>query len=93
LSTNNTITQTHALYLEYKAIETAKQAARYELLNGNNGSLPHTPAPLKADCEELFHTLSILLSTMGQPIFETLNINEHKIYRAELASIVNTANQ
>lgn len=74
LSTNNTITQTHALYLEYKAIETAKQADRYELLNGNNGSLPHTPAPLKADCEELFHTLGILLSTMGQPIFESLQI-------------------
>ena len=72
LSTNNTITQTHALYLEYKAIDIAKNAGRYKLLNGNNGSLPHTPTPLKADCEELFHTLSILLSTMGQPIFEAL---------------------
>lgn len=76
LSTNNTITQTHALYLEYKAIETAKHANRYELLNGNNGMLPHTPPPLQADCEELFHTLSILLSTMGQPIFESLQIPE-----------------
>ena len=76
LSTNNTITQTHALYLEYKAIETAKQANRYELLNGNNGMLPHTPPPLRADCEELFHTLSILLSTMGQPVFESLQVIE-----------------
>lgn len=74
LSTNNTITQTHALYLEYKAIETAKRVNRYELLNGNNGMLPHVPAPLKADCEELFHTMSILLSTMGQPIFDSLQI-------------------
>ena len=84
LSTNNTITQTHALYLEYKAIETAKQAERYELLNGNNGSLPHTPAPLKADCEELFHTLSILLSTMGQPLFEGLQIASQVIYKADV---------
>lgn len=81
LSTNNTITQTHALYLEYKAIEIAKQSDRYEILNGNNGSLPHTPAPLKADCEELFHTLSILLSTMGQPVFESLGVNNRLAHR------------
>lgn len=89
LSTNNTITQTHALYLEYKAIEIAKQTNRYELLNGNNGSLPHTPAPLKADCEELFHTLSILLSTMGQPVFERLQVAEQYIVKTN----VNSASQ
>ena len=73
LSTNNSITQTHALYLEHKAIAIAKEVARYQVINGNNGSLPYTPDPLKADCEELFHTLSILLSTLGQPVFESFN--------------------
>lgn len=87
LSTNNTITQTHALYLEYKAIEIAKQVDRYELLNGNNGSLPHTPAPLKADCDELFHTLSILLSTMGQPVFESLQISVQSIAKTDVGNI------
>lgn len=87
LSTNNTITQTHALYLEYKAIEIAKQADRYELLNGNNGSLPHTPAPLKADCDELFHTLSILLSTMGQPVFESLQIAVYSTVKTDIENI------
>lgn len=74
LSTNNTITQTHALYMEHKAIQIATDVGRYDLQNGNNGSKPHTPAPLQADCEELFHTLDILLSTLGQPIFEAIGI-------------------
>lgn len=47
---------------------------RYEIKNGNNGNLPHTPDPLKADCEELFYTLDVLLSTLGQPIFESISI-------------------
>ena len=75
LSTNNTITQTHALYMEHKAIQIATDVGRYDLQNGNNGSKPHTPAPLQADCEELFHTLDILLSTLGQPVFESIGIH------------------
>lgn len=77
LSTNNTMTQTHALYMEHKAIATAIEVGRYELKNGNNGNKPHTPDPLKADCEELFYTLDVLLSTLGQPIFESLSINNN----------------
>lgn len=74
LSTNNSITQTHALYMEHKAIATAIEVGRYEIKNGNTGNRPHTPDPLKDDCEELFYTLDILLSTLGQPIFESLNM-------------------
>lgn len=70
LSTNNTMTQTHALYLEHKAIKTAQEVGRYDLQNGNHGNKPHTPDPLKADCEALFNDLDILLFTLGQPIFE-----------------------
>lgn len=80
LSTNNTMTQTHALYMEHKAIATAIEVGRYEIKNGNNGNRPHTPDPLKADCEELFYTLDVLLSTLGQPIFETLSINNNLKY-------------
>ena len=76
LSTNNSMTQTHALYMEHKAITTALDVGRYELKNGNSGNKPHTPDPLKADCEELFHTLDVLLSTLGQPIFESLAIHD-----------------
>jgi len=76
LSTNNTMTQTHALYMEHKAIATATEVGRYEIKNGNTGNKPHTPDPLKADCEELFYTLDVLLSTLGQPIFESLAIHD-----------------
>ncbi len=76
LSTNNTMTQTHALYLEHKAIKTAQDVGRYDLQNGNHGNRPHTPDPLKADCEELFYTLDVLLSTLGQPVFESLTFDK-----------------
>ena len=93
LSTNNSMTQTHALYMEHKAIATAIEVGRYEIKNGNTGNRPHTPDPLKADCEELFYTLDVLLSTLGQPIFETLSISENKAYSTELASIVHDGDQ
>ena len=93
LSTNNSMTQTHALYMEHKAIATAIEVGRYEIKNGNTGNRPHTPDPLKADCEELFYTLDVLLSTLGQPIFQTLSINENKTYSTKLASIVNNDDQ
>ncbi len=76
LSTNNSMTQTHALYMEHKAIATAIEVGRYEIKNGNTGNRPHTPDPLKADCEELFYTLDVLLSTLGQPIFESIAIQD-----------------
>lgn len=85
LSTNNTMTQTHALYMEHKAIAAAIEVGRYEIKNGNTGNRPHTPDPLKDDCEELFYTLDVLLSTLGQPIFEPFNA-----YKIEANSITNT---
>ena len=89
LSTNNSMTQTHALYMEHKAIATAIEVGRYEIKNGNTGNRPHTPDPLKADCEELFYTLDVLLSTLGQPIFETLSINESRKDTVEPKVIAN----
>lgn len=91
LSTNNTMTQTHALYMEHKAIATAFEVGRYEIKNGNNGNLPHTPEPLKADCEELFHTLDVLLSTLGQPIFESLSIS--RFNNENVTTVASHANQ
>lgn len=91
--TNNTLTQTHTLYMEHKAIALANEVGRYTLKNANNGNRPHTPDPLKADCDEWFDTLNILLSTLGQPIFESLSINEHKNHSLELKPIVDTDHQ
>ncbi len=91
LSTNNSMTQTHALYMEHKAIAIATEVGRYEIKNGNNGNKPHTPDPLKADCEELFYTLDVLLSTLGQPIFESLSVKENNNFKNQLSSDIGTS--
>lgn len=72
VSLTNSMTQTHALFLEWFAIGQATQAGRYSLENGNAGARPHTPAPLEADCHEIHKTAATLLATLGQPIFEPL---------------------
>lgn len=72
VSLTNSLTQTHALYLEWLGIKTANEAGRYKVENGTAGSKPHTPAPLEADCQEIFDTLRTLVATLGQPVFEPL---------------------
>ncbi|BFM48548.1 GIY-YIG nuclease family protein [Marinomonas sp. THO17] len=72
ISLTNNLTQTHVLYLESLSIEKAKHCQRYELLNSNKGQKPHTPIPLKADCDEIHLIGSLLLATLGYPIFEPL---------------------
>jgi predicted GIY-YIG superfamily endonuclease len=70
VSRTNSLTQTHALFLEWHCLQAASKAARYELANGNGGSKPHTPPPLQADCLEIFETGKVLLSTLGVPLFD-----------------------
>ena len=72
ISLTNSMTQTHALFLEWFAISEATKAGRYSIENGNSGARPHTPAPLEADCHEIHETAATLLATLGQPIFEPL---------------------
>jgi hypothetical protein len=68
----DTMTQTHALYLEWLGIKVANEAGRYTVKNGNSGSKPHTPAPMEADCLEIFDMVRTLVATLGQPVFEPL---------------------
>jgi hypothetical protein len=75
ISLTNSMTQTHAQFLEWFAIAEATKAGRYSLENGNTGSQPYTPAPLQADCHEIHETAATLLATLGQPIFEPLTQN------------------
>jgi predicted GIY-YIG superfamily endonuclease len=72
ISRTNSLTQTHALYLEWQCLQAARKAGRYSDANGNAGSRPHTPAPMEADCVEIFETGGTLLSTLGYPLFEPL---------------------
>lgn len=72
VSLTNSLTNTHASYLEWLSIQKAQQAGRYGLDNGNNGGRPHTPAPMEADCAEIHDTIRVLLATLGYPVFEPL---------------------
>lgn len=70
ISRTQSLTQTHALFLEWMSIQEARKAGRYILQNGNAGSRPYTPAPMEADCHEIHETAATLLATLGHPLFE-----------------------
>jgi len=72
ISKTQSLTQTHALFLEWHCLQEAKRSGRYATTNGNNASRPHTPAPLEADCYEVYDTARTLLSTLGHPLFEPI---------------------
>lgn len=72
VSKTNSLTQTHALFLEWHCIQEARRAGRYADENGNSGSRPHTPPPLEADCLEIFETGRTLLASLGHPLFDSV---------------------
>lgn len=72
VSLTNSLTNTHASYLEWLSIQKTQQAGRYVLDNGNAGGRPHTPAPMQADCQEIHETMRVLLATLGHPVFDAL---------------------
>lgn len=65
ISRTNSMTGTHGLFMEWHSLQAVKQADRYTDENGNSGSKPHAPAPLEAECLEIFETGRMLLSTLG----------------------------
>jgi hypothetical protein len=72
ISRTNSLTQTHVLFLEWHALQQLRQVGRFRDENGTSGSRPHTPAPLEADCMEIYETGSTLFSTLGFPLFDPL---------------------
>jgi hypothetical protein len=72
ISRTNSLTQTHAVFLEWHCLKAARAAGRFLAENSNSGSKPHTPAPLEADCLEIFDTAKVLLATLGYPLFSEL---------------------
>lgn len=93
ISRTNSLTQTHALFLEWHSLQATRKANRYADENGNSGSKPHTPSPMAADCLEIFETGQTLLATLGYPIFdpvvkpaETTQTNETYLCKASGAN-------
>lgn len=72
ISRTNSLTQTHALFLEWLCIQEARKALRFNAENGNAGIKPHTPPPLEADCYEIFETGHTLIATLGYPVFDSI---------------------
>ncbi|WP_462387971.1 GIY-YIG nuclease family protein [Acidovorax sp. Q11] len=70
ISRTKSLTQTHGLFLEWRSLQEIRKVKRYTDLNGNGGSRPHTPAPMEADCLEIFETAQTLLATLGHPMFD-----------------------
>jgi hypothetical protein len=84
VSLANSFTQTHGTFLEWHCLKEAKQTARYQLENGNAGSKPYTPAPLEADCLEIFDTMRVLIATLGHPVFEPVAKPQSQLSANEL---------
>ncbi|MGZ5857224.1 MAG: GIY-YIG nuclease family protein [Burkholderiaceae bacterium] len=84
ISLTNSMTQTHALFLEWFSIKQAQEVSRYVLENGNTGARPHTPAPLEADCYEIHDTARTLMATLGYPIFEAVSTPISEIDNREI---------
>lgn len=72
VSRTDSLTNTHANYMEWLSIAQTQKAGRYLLDNGNAGGRPHTPPPMEAECDELYATTRILLATLGHPLFQPL---------------------
>lgn len=72
VSTKHSLTTAHTLFLESYCLLKAKEAGRFENENGNKGSRPHTPPPLKNECLDLFQEGATLLATLGYPIFSPI---------------------
>jgi len=78
VSLTNNLTTTHVSYLEWLSLQRATQAGRYQLENGNSATKPHILPPLQADCEEIFETVGVLLTTLGFPLFESVASPAHQ---------------
>jgi hypothetical protein len=68
VSSSDAWTKAHLLLLEHNAIEAASKSRQYTLENSQAGRLSNVSSPLKADCEEYFETIEVLMSTLGYPV-------------------------
>jgi predicted GIY-YIG superfamily endonuclease len=92
VSKTNSLTQTHALFLEWYSIQQIRCSGRFADENGNSGSRPHTPAPLEAECFEVFETGSVLVSSLGYPLFDPVAKPKQSEEPAEVFSLRSPSN-
>lgn len=69
-SRTNQFTKTHGKYLEWLSCQTAREAKRCVINNSVVPSKPYTSEAMEAELQDSFDTISILISTLGLPIFQ-----------------------
>lgn len=73
VSKTHALTKTHVKFLEYYAIQQAKEAARYQLENSADPSQPYVTESMEAEMLDCFDTAKVLLSTLGFPLFDSIS--------------------
>ena len=81
----NTLTKSHVKFLEHHSVKIAQEVNRYSTMNSTIPSKPFITESMEADLLDSFETIKILLSTLGYPIFDS--INKKTIQKSELLSI------
>ncbi|MDE6027816.1 MAG: GIY-YIG nuclease family protein, partial [Muribaculaceae bacterium] len=75
------MTKTDVQYLEYLAVQQAKQVNRYSLQeNKKHPKEPNLPEYQKDAMDEFFEYIKFLTSFIGIMIFETATINQHPLF-------------
>ncbi len=83
ISRTQSFTQAHIRYLEWFCIQRAKEIGRFQVENGNAGSKPFVTEPMEADLRDIFPTLSVLVASLGYPLFDSVvrpNANAERFY-------------
>lgn len=70
VSLTDSWTKAHVQFLEHAAIDAATKSRQYKIENSQSGRLANVPTPLRADCEEYFETIEVLISTLGYPVLD-----------------------
>jgi len=72
ISQTHSFTQAHIRYLEWYCIRKAEEIGRFALDNDQKPSKPFVTEAMEADLLDAFETLSVLVSTLGFPVFEPI---------------------
>lgn len=77
ISKTNAFTKSHAKYLEHVSVATAKDANRYETENNTIPTKSYVTESMEADLLDSFETITILLATLGFPVFEKVGKSQN----------------
>jgi hypothetical protein len=71
-------TKTHVKYLEWFTHQSIAKVGRFRLENPTVPTCPHVSESMKADLEDNFDTMRVLVSALGYPLFDEIQIPEKK---------------